>query len=133
MQFSIFEELTGRIPMAMEVPAIEDAIENLTSGQLLIEGLYDGDLFYIAEGNIVTPRPTIPEPVQEGHLLGWADPPPGLTARVYDMWTDPPHLLADTLLSAPDCGLNLIEGGTTYRIELDGAFPWRPRTMEVTL
>ena len=133
MQFSVFDAADGRIQMAMEVPTANDAIGNLQPGQLLVEGLYDGDLWYVAEGGIPTPRPVIPAPVQDDHLLSWADPPAGLSARVYDLWIVPPHLLIETPLSAPDCGLHLISGGTTYRIELSAAFPWRDLVMEVTI
>lgn len=133
MLFSLFEESTGRILMAMEVPAVEDALLNLESGQLLIEGRYDGETHYVAGGNVPTARPVVPEPVQDGHLFGWPDPPPGLTARVYDLWITPPHLLVDTPLSAPDCALYLVEGGNNYRIELSADFPWLPRVMEVSI
>lgn len=132
-QFSMFEEATGRIVMAMEVPSAEDAIANLTPGHLLIAGHYDGETHYIVGGDVPTLRPTIPAPIQDGHLLSWADPPEGLTARVYDLWIEPPHLLIDTLLSAPDAGLNLVAGGNDYRIDLTASFPWLPRSMEVTV
>ncbi len=132
MQFTMFEEITGRIVMAMEVPAVEDALANLLPGHLLIEGRHDGETHYITAGKVATPRPIIPEPVRDGHLLSWTDPPEGLSARVYDPWIQPPHLLVDTPLSAPDRGLCPVEGGDC-RIELSAGFPWLPRGMEVRL
>ena len=130
MQFSIFEEATGEILMAMEVPTIEAATDNLRPGQLLVEGFFDGANHYVAAG-VVTPRPTIPQPTPDGNFLRWSDPPPGLTARVFDLWIDPPHLLVDTPLSAPDCGLHLAQGGAGYRIDLAADFPWLPRILEI--
>ena len=130
MQYSVFQESTGQILMAMDVPTTDDAIANLQPGQLLVEGMADGATHYVS-GGAITPRPTIPVPTEDGNFRRWSDPPPGLTARVYDLWTDPPHLLVDTPLSAPDCGLHLAQGGAGYRIELTADFPWRPLTLEI--
>lgn len=131
MEFSAFDETTGEIVMAMEVPEVENALENLASGQLLIGGYYDGAVWYVGpEGDPIL-RPTIPAPVQEGQLLTWETPPPGLTALVYDLWTEPPHQLAETPLSAPDCGIFFVEAGA-YRLDLTADFPWLPLSMEVS-
>ena len=130
MQYSIFDEANGKILMAMDVPSLDDAIANLQPGQLLVEGWYDGATHYVF-GGAITPRPSIPQPVEDGNFRRWSDPPPGLAARVYDLWIDPPHLLVDTPLSAPDCGLHLAQGGAGYRIDLTADFPWLPITLEV--
>ena len=129
MQFTMFEEITGRIVMAMEVPAVEDALANLLPGHLLIEGRHDGETHDIAGGNVATPRPIIPEPVRDGHPLSRAAPP---EVRVHDPWIQPPHPLVDTSLSAPGRGLCPVEGGDC-RIELSATFPWLPRGMAVRL
>lgn len=131
MQYSIFEEATGKILMAMEVPTIEAAMDNVQDGQLLIEGWYDGATHYVTPDDEPALRPTIPQPVEDGNFRRWPDPPPGLTARVFDLWIDPPHLLVDTPLTAPDCGLHLAQGGAGYRIDLTADFPWLPLTVEV--
>ena len=131
MQFTVFEKTTGRIGLKMEVPSADDAIANLQPGQLLVEGLYDGAAWYIAAGGTPTPRPEIPQPAQDGNFLRWPDPPPGLRSKVHDLWIDPPHLLVDTPLTAPDCGLHLPEAGAGYRIDLSADFPWLPITLEV--
>ncbi len=133
LQFSMFEAATGRIIMAMEVPSVEDAIANLSPGHLLIAGRHDGETHYIAGGNVPTSRPTVPAPVQSGRMFSWADPPVGLTAQVYDLWIQPPHLLIDTLISAPDAGIYLVDPGNDYRIDLTAGFPWLPRSMEVSV
>ena len=87
------------------------------------------------DGTVIVPMPFVPEPAisENGHRMDWADPPAGLIARVYDLWIDPPHLLIDTALSAPECALYLVEGGVNYRVELSASFPWLPRVMEVSL
>lgn len=129
---SIFDAASGRILKSGTFADIDEAAANCPDGSGMIEGEFDPNEFSVLDGMAV-PRMVIPAPIRDGHLLSWPDPPPGLAARVYDLWIVPPHLLADTPLSGPDCGLYLVEGGSSYRIALSADFPWLPRTMEVSI
>ena len=129
--FTAFDPATGAVISNMTASTLDDALLNLGPGHLLIEGFHDGETHYIAGGNVPTLRPTIPAPAQEGQLLTWETPPPGLTALVYDLWTEPPHQLAETPLSAPDCGIFFVEAGA-YRLDLTADFPWLPLSVEVS-
>ena len=128
---SIFDLVTGQILKSGQFSDLAEAALNCPEGTAMIEGEYDTNAYSIVDGAAVL-RPVIPNPVQEGHLLTWPDPPLGFAARVYDTWTVPPHLLVDTPLSAPDCGLLLVEGGNTYKIDLTADFPWVPTSLEVS-
>lgn len=91
---------------------------------------------YYWNGTAIVARPTIPAPTPapgEANWLQFSAPPAGLWAKVYDTYTEPPHLISDTALTAPDCGLYLVEGGVTYLIELTADFPYLPLTFTVEL
>lgn len=87
---------------------------------------------YIKDNQILVPQP-VPAPSisGSGHILEWDSPPVGLHAKVYDPYISPPHLIADTALTGPDCALHLVQGGETYIVELTADFPFQPVTLEV--
>lgn len=88
---------------------------------------------YYYDGAAIVPFPKIPMPTisESGHRLDWANPPAGLHAKVYDPYVVPPHLIADTDLTGPDCALYLVQGGERYVVELTASFPFQPLMLEV--
>lgn len=84
---------------------------------------------------VSTPRVEIPDPetpAGDDRMRVWNAPPPGLRARVYDPWIDPPHLLVDAELHGPDAALLFPDPGI-YVLDMTADFPWMPKRMEVTI
>lgn len=137
MAYAYVDAASGRINAILQWDTNDPQVPPLANpGELVIgappEATNEGHYY---DGTAIIPMPLVPEPVVSdgGHRMDWADPPVGLTARVYDLWIQPPHLLAEALISAPDAGLYLVAGGNDYRIDLTADFPWLPRTLEVNL
>jgi len=135
MAYAYVDGASGRINVILQWDTSDPQIPPpANAGEMVVGAPPEAtieDHYY--DGVAIVPRPTIPEPVQSGRLFSWADPPEGLSARVYDLWIEPPHLLIDTPISAPDAGLYLVEAGNDYRIDLTASFPWLPRSMEVSV
>lgn len=133
--YSIFDLTNGKYRRTIEAPDWDNIAINYDAGtEIAVEGICTDAEYY--NGSAIVTRPTIPEPQVIGgddHLRGWASPPPGLHAKVYDTYGEPPILLIDTPLSAPDCALYLVQGGVDYLIELTADFPYLPITVNVSL
>lgn len=135
MKYAYVDSVSGRINIMLTAETNTPPPPN--PGEIVVETSEDAlpETHYYNGSAIVT-RPTIPEPQVIGgddHLRGWASPPPGLRAKVYDTYGEPPILLIDTPLSAPDCALYLVQGGVDYLIELTADFPYLPISVNVSL
>lgn len=129
MIFTVYKADTGRIVSRLDMD-YDDATQNIAEDELLALGDFSAEEFWINGESEAEALPSISVPTVEnfGYKLAFADPPEGLIARVYDAETDPPHLLYDGPLSAPDCALTFVDT-SAFRVELEAPFPYQPRAL----
>ena len=129
MIFTVYKADTGRIVSRLDM-GYDDATQNIAEDELLALGDFSASEYWINTDGEAEALPSIPAPTVEnfGYKLGFADPAEGLIARVYDAETEPPYLLYDGPLSAPDCALTFVDT-SAFRVELEAPFPYQLRVL----